>query len=86
MMDREQVLQEIERAARSGETTLNLSNNQLSSLPPEIARLTNLTTLSLHNNRLSSLPPDVVAQGTRALLAYLCADRRNSIDRRAARL
>ncbi len=73
MMDRKQVLQEIERAARSGGTALYLGGNRLSSLPPEIARLTNLTTLSLDNNPLSSLPPDVVAQGTRALLAYLGA-------------
>ncbi len=37
-------------------TDLNLSNNQLSSLPSEISYLENLNGLDLHNNQLSSLP------------------------------
>ncbi|MBG1240332.1 COR domain-containing protein, partial [Nostoc sp. NZL] len=40
--------------------TLDLSSNQLSSLPPEFVQLTNLQTLYLSNNQLSSLPPEIV--------------------------
>ena len=36
--------------------TLDLSNNQLRSLPAEIGKLVNLQYLYLHNNQLSSLP------------------------------
>ena len=38
---------------------LNLSENQLSSLPAEIWQLKNLTTLSLSCNQFSSLPPEI---------------------------
>ncbi|MHC5831045.1 MAG: leucine-rich repeat domain-containing protein, partial [Nostoc sp.] len=55
-MTNEELLQIIEKAAREKETVLDLSNNQLSSLPPEIRQLSNLKKLSLHNNQLSSLP------------------------------
>ncbi|MEH2290733.1 MAG: leucine-rich repeat domain-containing protein, partial [Nostoc sp.] len=58
-MTNEELLQIIEQAAREKATELNLSNNQLSSLPPEISQLSNLTWLSLNNNQLSSLPPEI---------------------------
>nr|MDZ8046469.1 COR domain-containing protein [Nostoc sp. DedQUE02] len=57
-MTNEELLQIIEQAAKKKATELNLSSNQLSSLPPEICQLTNLTELSLANNQLSSLPPE----------------------------
>ncbi|MBI5091106.1 MAG: leucine-rich repeat domain-containing protein [Candidatus Hydrogenedentes bacterium] len=38
---------------------LNLNDNQLSTLPPEIGQLTALTNLNLKDNQLSSLPPEV---------------------------
>ena len=38
---------------------LNLYNNQLTSLPVEIGRLTGLTRLDLDNNRLTSLPAEI---------------------------
>ncbi|MEH2169266.1 MAG: COR domain-containing protein, partial [Nostoc sp.] len=38
--------------------TLYLTDNQLSSLPPEFGQLTNLQTLYLTDNQLSSLPPE----------------------------
>ncbi|MEH1856413.1 MAG: COR domain-containing protein [Nostoc sp.] len=58
-MTNEELLQIIEQAAKEKATELDLSDNQLSSLPPEICHLSNLTTLSLFNNQLSSLPPEI---------------------------
>ena len=58
-MDRERILEIIERAAAEGATELDLSNNQLASPPPEITKLTNLTSLVLDNNQLTSLPPEI---------------------------
>nr|WP_230968240.1 COR domain-containing protein [Nostoc sp. WHI] len=52
-------MQIIEQAAKEKATELDLSNNQLSSLPPEFSQLSNLTTLYLDNNQLSSLPPEI---------------------------
>ncbi|MGF2034754.1 MAG: COR domain-containing protein [Nostoc sp. CmiVER01] len=58
-MTNEELLQIIEKAARGKATELSLSNNQLSSLPPEISQLSNLKRLYLENNNLSSLPPEI---------------------------
>ncbi|WP_341526566.1 COR domain-containing protein [Nostoc sp. UHCC 0302] len=58
-MTNEELLQIIEQAAQEKATELDLSEKQLSSLPPEICQLSNLTTLDLNNNQLSSLPPEV---------------------------
>lgn len=55
-MTNKELLQIIEKAAREKATMLNLGNNQLSSLPPEISQLSNLTELYLSNNQLSSVP------------------------------
>ncbi|ESA34600.1 leucine rich repeat -containing protein, partial [Leptolyngbya sp. Heron Island J] len=41
-------------------TSLSLSSNQLSELPPEIGQLTSLTSLDLRSNQLSELPPEIV--------------------------
>ena len=38
---------------------LDLSKNQLTTLPPEIGNLTNLETLFLGRNRLMALPPQM---------------------------
>ncbi|XOF35266.1 MAG: COR domain-containing protein [Candidatus Electrothrix sp. YB6] len=58
-MMNEEVLQEIEEAKPSGTTELELSMNQLTSLPPEICQLMNLTRLDLDYNQLTSLPPEI---------------------------
>ncbi|HJQ67827.1 MAG TPA: COR domain-containing protein [Blastocatellia bacterium] len=44
---------------------LDLSSKELTSLPPEIAKLTNLTFLNLSGNQLKSLPPEIA--GLRSL-------------------
>lgn len=43
----------------TGLQKLNLSNNQLTSIPRSIGNLTRLTFLSVAENDLSSLPPEV---------------------------
>ena len=40
-------------------TSLDLSDNQLTALPPEIGRLTNLTWLDLRRNQLTALPAEL---------------------------
>ena len=52
-MTDEELLQIIEQASRNGVVTLNLSGHQLTRLPPDIGRLTNLKTLYLHDNQLT---------------------------------
>jgi len=59
MADKLTILTLIEQAAKEGWQDLNLSDNQLTSLPPEIAKLTNLTSLDLSRNQLTSLPPEI---------------------------
>ncbi len=59
-MTNERVLKKIRKAKTSGATELNLSFNELSTLPPEIGQLTSLTKLNLGNNQLSTLPPELL--------------------------
>ena len=40
-------------------TELDLKDNNLASIPPEIKYLTNLTKLELRNNELTSIPPEI---------------------------
>ncbi|MEJ6480771.1 COR domain-containing protein [Nostoc punctiforme UO1] len=68
-MTNEELLQIIEQAAKEKATKLILSNNQLSSLPPEICQLSNLTELYLSNNQLSSLPPEICQLSKLTLLS-----------------
>ena len=46
-------------AAARRATELDLAENGLTSLPPEIAQLTNLASLDLSDNQLTSLPPEI---------------------------
>ena len=59
MADNQKVLKLIEQAAKEGWTKLGLSKRELTSVPPEITKLTNLTSLDLSNNQLTSLPPEI---------------------------
>ena len=58
-MREEELLQKIEKAARDGAATLNLSGNHLTALPHEIGELTSLTTLNLSDNHLTALPHEI---------------------------
>ena len=72
-MTTEELLQVIERAAEEGWTELDLSGNELTELPPEIGKLTQLKKLILGkyereedrriirivSNKLSTLPPEI---------------------------
>jgi small GTP-binding protein len=58
-MTNEELLKVIEEAKASRATELDLSGNQLASLPPEIGQLTNLIWLDLSRNQLSSLPTEL---------------------------
>jgi Leucine-rich repeat (LRR) protein len=50
---------EIARAARESCTSLDLSGQRLTVLPPEIGQLTTLQTLDLRHNQLTVLPPEI---------------------------
>ena len=58
-MTQEDVLQIIDEAARDERDTLDLSEEGLTALPPEIGQLQNLRTLALNKNRLAALPPEI---------------------------
>lgn len=60
MADEQEILNFIARAAKEGWTELDLSGNQLTVLPPEIAELTRLTGLDLRGNRLTSGLPEIL--------------------------
>lgn len=59
MANNQKVLKRIETALKQGGTRLDLSFKKLTSLPPEIAKLTNLSQLDLSGNQLTSLPPEI---------------------------
>ena len=58
-MDKQEVLQAIEQAAKDQVEILDFSNTKLTVLPPEIKKLKNLTWLDLSNNQLEKLPPEI---------------------------
>ncbi|WP_417913610.1 ADP-ribosylation factor-like protein [Candidatus Electronema sp. JM] len=58
-MSKEEALQLIKEAAETGATWLNLFNQGLSEIPPEVFALKQLTYLGLTHNRLAFLPPEL---------------------------
>jgi internalin A len=75
----------IEEARHTGATVLNLSHNQLTSLPESITQLTNLQKLDLSNNQLMSLP-ESIAQLTNLQLLYLSGNQLTSLPESIAQL
>jgi len=58
-MTNEELLKIIKQSAKNGVTSLDLSYNGLTELPPEIGLLTRLTKLYLYNNQLITLPSEI---------------------------
>jgi internalin A len=58
-MANEELVKVIEKAKASGVTTLDLSGNRLTQLPPELFQPKNLTVLWLNGNLLKTLPPEI---------------------------
>ena len=58
-MENDEVLRVIEDAARNEQTELDLSENQLKTLPPEIGELKNIISLKLSRNQLTTLPAEI---------------------------
>jgi small GTP-binding protein len=58
-MSKEDALRLIKEAAETGATLLNLNDQGLTELPPEIVQLTSLTRLDLSGNQLTELPPEL---------------------------
>jgi internalin A len=59
MPNKKNILRLIEQAGQEGQTNLDLSGNQLTSVPPEVAKLINLRYLDLGHNHLTSLPSEI---------------------------
>lgn len=58
-MTNEELLKKISEAKESKATALDLSGNDLTTLPPELFQLTNLTWLNLSGNRIAALSPEI---------------------------
>lgn len=58
-MDEKEVLRIIKQAAEKGETSLHLSDKELTSIPPQIGSITELRELWLSRNKLSSVPGEI---------------------------
>lgn len=50
---------------------LDLTNNDLSSLPPQLALLENLNSLGIEGNSLRAIRREIIAKGTVAIKDYL---------------
>jgi small GTP-binding protein len=58
-MDKQELLEIIQDAAKTQQTELDLSRRDIKELPAEIWQLKNLTVLNLSNNQLISLPAEI---------------------------
>ena len=58
-MDKQRLLELIQKAAAENWIELDLSRKVIKTLPPKIAQLTSLTSLKLSGNQLTALPPEI---------------------------
>jgi Leucine-rich repeat (LRR) protein len=58
-MTHEELLAVLQEAAARNTVELDLSGKGLTSLPPELFRLTSLSYLDLHDNQIDTLPPEI---------------------------
>ncbi|MBF0520357.1 MAG: TIR domain-containing protein [Nitrospirae bacterium] len=58
-MDKNKLLEIINKAHKDNNSVLVLSDKQLTALPPEIGNLTKLQRLYISNNQLTALPPEI---------------------------
>jgi hypothetical protein len=63
-MEQNELLKIIEEAANTGQKSLDLSYNQLTTLPSEIGNLSNLEILKLDNNQLTGYIPESICDLT----------------------
>jgi small GTP-binding protein len=84
-MKQNAVLRIIKEATGSNQSTLDLSFNRLTALPPEIAKPMNLTGLRLSGNQLTSLPPEI-AKLTNLAGLYLPNNQLTSLPPEIAKL
>jgi len=84
-MDEKQVLEIIAKAENVGAVELDLSGKGLTSVPPELTRLTNLRWLSLSYNRLTAVPPEL-AQLTNLQVLYLSNNQLTAVPPEFAQL
>ena len=84
-MGYEEALRRIKEAAETGATGLDLNEQGLIELPPELFLLKNLTALYLHGNQLTILPPKLF-QLTKLTVLYLPHNRLASIPVEIAQL
>ena len=50
---------------------LDLSNNDIDHIPPELGRLTHIRTLQLEGNPFRVPRPQILVQGTQSIMQYL---------------
>jgi internalin A len=84
-MTDQELLQIIEKAARDKKTTLDLSGNQLTTLPEAIAQLSNLSGLDLSGNQLTTLP-EAIAQLSNLRVLYLRNNQLTTLPEAIAQL
>ena len=63
-------LRKMQKCAEFGDEELDLVDIQLTTLPPEIGKLTKLTWLHLDGNQLTTLPPEI-GKLTKLVVLYL---------------